>query len=134
MTEKVAAEAMKEIERLKRLLARHGIDEKQRDEDLAVVTDGELERGEHPIGRLVHISSVTHAWRGVLETVTPSYYLMSREHPVALVETTGPMGEYLNKPTMVRDGDELRPKEGGISPARLRVPRGAAAWMLDWEL
>lgn len=90
-----------------------------------VVTDMELERYGHPIGQLVHISTVTHAWRGVLEAVTPSYYILSKEHPIALVDSTGPMGDYLNKPTNVREGDMSKKPKG-----QTLINRGAVSWLI----
>lgn len=98
----------------------------------AVVTDYELERGEHPIGRLVHISTVTHAWRGVLEAVTTSYYVLSTEHPVALVDSTGAMADYLTKPEVASQGDEFAPPKKGRRPT-IRIPRAAVAWVISWS-
>jgi hypothetical protein len=103
----------------------------------AVITDGELERGEHPIGQYVHISTVTHAWRGWLLAVTPSYFVLDHTRAYALVDSTGPMGDYAVTPTTVREGDEVAPSKGkgkgkGTAPAVPRIPRGAVAWLLSW--
>lgn len=105
---------------------------KRSDEEMRniVVTDYELERGEHPIGKLVHISTVTHAWRGVLEAVTPTYLVLSSEHPVALVDSTGAMRDYLANPKVASDGDEFEPGKG--KRPTIRVPRAAVAWMVAW--
>lgn len=92
-----------------------------------VVTDFELEKGEHPIGQVVHISTATHAWRGTLEYVTSSYFILSKDHPIALVDSTGAMGEYFAKPTAVRAGDAVEKPS-----ARVFIPRGAVAWMIAW--
>ena len=105
------------------------------DDDItnAVVTDYELEKGEHPIGSLVHISSVTHAWRGVLIAVTPSYYILDNNRPFALVDSTQEMGKYLANPTAGSPGDAFTPKEGTKSKPTIRVPRSAVAWIISWE-
>ena len=97
----------------------------------AVVTDYELERGEHPIGKLVHISTVTHAWRGILEGVTPNYFVLSAEHPVALVDSTGAMGDYLANPVVASQGDEFTPSKKG-KRATVRIPRAAVSWLVSW--
>ncbi len=96
----------------------------------AVVTDGELERGEHPIGKLVHISTVTHAWRGVLKEVTSSYFILDGNETIALVDSTGAMGNYLADPTEVREGDSFKPGKG--KKPSIMIPRGAVAWMIAW--
>jgi hypothetical protein len=98
----------------------------------AVVTDYENENGEHPVGKLVHLSSVSHAWRGVLKEVTSSYYILDGNKPFALVESTGPMGEYLSNPTAMREGDGYEPGKKG-KKAHIRVPRGAVAWMVVFD-
>lgn len=97
-----------------------------------VVTDYELERGEHPIGKLVHISTVTHAWRGVLEAVTPSYYVLSAEQPVALVDETGAMGSYLTDPKGGNDSDVYVPPKKSGARATVRVLRSAVSWLVSW--
>lgn len=96
----------------------------------AVVTDYELERGEHPVGKLVHLSTVTHAWRGVLEAVTPSYFVLSASHPVALVDSTGAISDYLVDPTKCSEGDEFKPTKG--KRATVRIPRAAVSWLVSW--
>jgi hypothetical protein len=42
----------------------------------AVRTDYEAENGLIPVGKLVHIVTVTYAYRGILEQVTPSHYIL----------------------------------------------------------
>lgn len=106
------------------------MNDKQRNEMNTVVTDYELERGEHPVGKLVHLSTVTHAWRGVLEVVTPSYYVLSASHPVALVDSTGAISDYLVDPTKCSEGDEFKPTKG--KRATVRIPRAAVSWMVSW--
>ncbi len=101
------------------------------DEYNSVALDYELERGEHPIGSLVHLSTVTHAWRGVLREVTPSYYVLSPEHPVALVDSTGAMADYLSNPAVASQGDEWKPGKG--KRPTVRIPRAAVAWLVAWS-
>jgi len=93
-----------------------------------VATDYELERAEHPIGQLVHLSTVTHAWRGRLAAVTPSYYVLDNTAPVALVDSTGGIAEYLAAP---KAGETVAPPKRGSGPT-IRIPRGAVAWMVSW--
>ena len=93
----------------------------------SVTTDYELERGEHPIGRLVHLSTVTHAWRGTLREVTPSYYILDSTKPVALVDSTGGMSTYVATPTAGSEGDSIAPGTHTV-----RVLRGAVSWMVSW--
>lgn len=95
----------------------------------AVVTDYELERNEHPIGKIVHLSTVTHAWRGKLLEVTPSYYVLDSEEPVSLVDSTDAIGAYLSKMTAAREGDTYKPKKSG-NPT-VRILRGAVSWMVS---
>lgn len=91
----------------------------------AVVTDAELENGEHPIGKIVHFSTVTHAFRGVLEAVTPSYYVL-RKGTVQLIALTGAMPEYTaSEKSAGREVEEVR--------TRVLIPRGAVAWSLVYE-
>ncbi len=84
----------------------------------AVELDGELERGEHPIGKTVHLSTVTHAWRGKLLTVTPSYYML--EEGAVMVGNTGDIGAY-----------DLSNGEEQSEPVKfeVRVLRAAVSWM-----
>ena len=90
-------------------------------EALRVATDAQLEREPHPIGHLMHYSTVTHAWRGVLEAVTASDYVLAPG--ASLFRETGPMADYSPR-TKPDDGD-------GEVPYRVRVARGAVAWSVD---
>lgn len=108
---------------------------KDKHEMNAVVTDMDYEKGIHPIGQLVHISTVTHAFRGVLLSVDSSYYVLDTRHPVgiALVDSTGAAGEYFSAPTAVRNGDAFDSKKSK-KKFEFRVFRGAGSWMGSWEL
>jgi hypothetical protein len=100
----------------------------------AVALDSELEKNEHPIGRLVHLSTVTHAWRGVLAQVTPNYYVLDSAQPVALVDTAGPtMSEYMTDHLAVREGDLYTPpkKAKDVVPT-VRIKRDAVSWLISW--
>ena len=102
------------------------------DNDLnAVITDRELERGEHPIGKLVHISTVTHAFRGVLKEVTASYYILDSLEPVALVDSTGNFADYLADPQAVREGDLFKPNKKKAPPT-VYILRGAVSWFTSF--
>lgn len=90
-----------------------------------VTTDYERERGEHPIGKVCHISTVTHAWRGVLREVTPSYYVLDSAHPVALVDSTGEMRAYVKAFKGGSEGDSF------VSTKTIRILRGAVSWMVS---
>lgn len=57
----------------------------------AVGTDLELSEGVLPIGSLVHITTVTYAYRGKLIAVTPSFYVLEN---AVLVFETGPLAAY----------------------------------------
>ena len=104
----------------------------KREQHNSVVTDGEEERGEHPVGKVCHISTVTHAWRGTLLAVTPSYYVFDPSKEIALVDSTGDMGSYFSAMTVVRDGDLYKPtkKTEGKNPT-IRVLRAAVSWMVS---
>jgi hypothetical protein len=95
----------------------------------SVVNDGELERGEHPIGVKVHISTVTHAWRGTLLEVTPSYYVLDPSQKIALVDSTGKMSDYMKTMKSVADGDEYSPD--AKSRPTIRINRNAVSWILS---
>lgn len=97
-----------------------------------VVTDGELERGEHPIGKLVHVSTVSHAWRGVLECVTASYFVLSPDHTYALVDSTGAIDDYVSRPEASSTGDVVAPRRSG-KRATIRIPRTAIVWVMSWD-
>jgi len=96
------------------------------------VTDYELERGEHPIGCLVHICTVGHAWRGTLCAVTPSYYVLDADAEVALVDSTGAIGKYLEAGAGGSPEDIHKPAKGTLTPV-VRVCRGAGTWLVSWE-
>jgi hypothetical protein len=96
---------------------------KQRNLENAVIADAENTSGEHPVGRVVHLSTVTHAWRGKLEAVTASYYIF--EPGAELILSTGEIGAYGTSETS-------RPVEGEKCPARVRVLRGAVAWLIEY--
>lgn len=97
----------------------------------AVAHDAGLESGEHPIGELVHISTVTHAFRGVLREVTPSYYILDNARPVALVDSTGAFAGYFAKPLAAREGDVWTPPKSGARPT-MRILRGAGSWLVSF--
>lgn len=96
----------------------------------AVVTDGELERGVHPIGKVVHISTVTHAWRGTLAAVDSTYYVFDASKPIALVDSTGSMSDYLGDMKQANDQDVFTPKAKKPAPV-IRVLRAASVWMIE---
>lgn len=95
-----------------------------------VVTDAELERGEHPVGSLVHIATVTHAWRGHLAAVTASYYMLDPTKSWTMVDNTGPVGAYVKKPA-ASEAETVEPTKKGIQP-RMLIPRSAVAWIIAW--
>jgi len=95
----------------------------------AVISDGEWERNEHPIGKVVHLSTVTHAFRGTLLAVTPSYYVLDDAREVTLVDSTGAFGEYLGTLTAGREGDTYHPKK--TKNPTLRILRGAVSWCVS---
>lgn len=99
---------------------------REKNEHNAVVTDGELDHNEHPIGKLVHLSTVTHAFRGYLLAVTPSYYILDENRPWALVDSTGAMADYTKNMSRASDGDHVK-AGSGVCP---RILRGAVSWML----
>jgi hypothetical protein len=78
-----------------------------------VATDYEAEHGDHPVGWLVHIVTVTYAYRGVLEDPTPTGY-------------------WLREPVKVFDTDELGAyaktlkgsNEESLGVPRTRIERG----------
>ncbi len=78
---------------------------------------------EHPIGQRVHISTVTHAWRGTLLAVTKHYYILDAD--AVLVESTGPAEKYAQD----RKADK---ESAGLPGVQVRCLRGAIAWM--WVL
>lgn len=109
-----------------------GYDESREQLD-AVATDGELERNEHPIGKLVHLATVTHAFRGKLKAVTPSYYILDEAEKFDLVDSTGNFAEYLKDPKAGSAEDFYDPgKHKGAKRPQMRVLRGATSWMVCW--
>jgi len=91
--------------------------------DNAIATDYEAEHGLHPKGKLVHFSTVTHAWRGVLAEVTPSDFILAAG--AVLVDSTGEIGGKTGYAAK-RSGTE----EGMPVAFEVRVPRGAVAWLI----
>ena len=96
--------------------------DKQKLDENTVTTDGELERGEHPIGHVVHVSTVSHAFRGVLEGVTPSHYLL-KKGTVEIVLSVGDLSKYTATSA---------PAESEKVAHAVRIPRGAVAWEIDF--
>lgn len=88
-----------------------------------VATDAELERGTFQLGSTVHMSSVTHAFRGTLESVTESMFILSEPH---LVESTGPLDQYAR----TQRAAEESPRLPGV---KVYVSRGALSWAMQWE-
>lgn len=88
-----------------------------------VATDAELERGTFQIGRTVHLSSVTHAYRGTLESITESVFVLKNAH---LVESTGPLDQYAKTKKASEESPELK----GVT---IFISRGALAWGMQWD-
>lgn len=91
--------------------------------DNAIATDYEKEQGLLPEGKLIHFSTVTHAWRGVLAYVTPSDFVLAPG--AVLVDSTGEIGGPKGYAT-TRTGSE----EGTPVDFEVRLPRGAVAWLI----
>jgi len=88
----------------------------------AVATDYEIERGLYPpLGSLIHIVTATYAYRGVLEVVTPSHYVLAPGS--ALVFETGPHKDYY----ATRKGQTEE-----VSSLRRYVERGACVCLEVW--
>lgn len=87
-------------------------------ENNAVVTDSQHEVGDFPIGKVIHVSTVTHAFRGELEAVTPSHYWLKKGTCV-FVHDTGSTTEYANSK---KGADEE------VISVQVRIPRGAIVW------
>ena len=96
--------------------------DKHMNENNAVVTDYQHEREEFPLGRLVHISTVTHAFRGTLKAVTPSHYWLAA---AVLVESTGEVAAYAKS--------HKASEEGAVIKGSIRIPRAAVAWELVFD-
>lgn len=92
----------------------------KKDEKAAVRLDLELEEGILPIGRMVHLTTVTFAYRGKLVAVTPSFYVL--EDAVNVFET-GALKDYMKTGKGVQ--------EEALPNARVLVERGAntASWV-----
>jgi hypothetical protein len=91
---------------------------------MQVQTDSELEKdAEHPVGRICHLSTVTHAWRGTLLHVTPSYYVLAPG--AVMVGDTGDIGPYLAAGKTWPEGAE----ESDPTDRVVRVLRAAVSWM-----
>ena len=94
---------------------------KQTNEHNAVITDMESEAGEHPIGRVVHICTVSHAFRGVLTAVTPSYFIFAPGSEIVL--STGEVEAYSGDPkSTAREAEKVL--------TEVRLLRSAAVWCL----
>ena len=94
---------------------------KQVNEHNAVITDMESEAGEHPIGKTVHISTVSHAFRGVLLAATPSYFILEKGCEIVL--STGEVGAYSAK-------KDSHASEAEKVNTEVRLLRSAAVWCL----
>lgn len=91
--------------------------------EMQVQTDKELETdAEHPLGSVVHISTASHAWRGTLKFVTPSYFVL--EEGAVMVGETGDIAAYCNKKNFATAAEESEPCK-----KITRIPRGAVCWM-----
>ena len=103
------------------------MDDKTKNDINAVVTDQQHEAGEFPIGKVVHFSTVTHAFRGVLEAVTPSDYWLKRG-TASIIHDTGDVSEYSTaKDSNARESEEVH------RAAQIQIPRAAVAWKMVWE-
>lgn len=92
--------------------------------EMQVQTDAELTKdAEHPIGREVHISTVTHAWRGILKHVTPNYFVF--ESGAVMVGDTGDVSAYLKNGKKWTAGQE----ESEPCAKVVRVLRASVAWI-----
>ena len=74
---------------------------------------------EHPIGKVIHLSTVTHGWRGILVHVSETHYYLAKAH---MVNGTGRIKDYTDNG--LSGGSEESPELGGLC----RIPRGAVAW------
>jgi hypothetical protein len=91
----------------------------------SVVTDAQHMAGEFPIGRVIHVSTVTHAFRGELEAVTPSHYWL-KKGTVSIIHDTGDVTPYSkSKDSEARESEKVN--------TRVRIPRGSIAWELEFE-
>jgi hypothetical protein len=93
----------------------------------AVMTDWEKENGLCPEGRLVHVSTVSHAFRGRLKLVTPSHYILERN--AVLVALTGQTGGKEGYAATQVGQEEDQP----IEKAEVWIPRAAVSWMLVFD-
>lgn len=101
------------------------MNDKQKQETNSVVTDAQHEAGEFPLGKVLHISTVTHAFRGVLEAVTPSHYWLKRG-TVSIIHDTGDVAEYSKMKTA-----QAREMETVVT--RVRIPRASVVWELEFD-
>ena len=89
----------------------------------AVATDCEEEHGEYPRpGTLVHIVTATYAYRGILERVSPSYYVLAPGS--FLVFETGPHAGYFKNQKGTNEEE---------CPVMRRVERGACITIESWS-
>ena len=96
-----------------------GSDTLQTPEARSVRHDAALEADEHPLGLLIHVSTVTHGWRGILVHVSETHYYLAGAH---MVNGTGKIADYVK--AGLAGGSEESPKLPGLA----RIPRGAVAW------
>lgn len=98
----------------------------------SIVSDYEQSSGLLPReGQFIHLATYTHAFRGRVLEVSSAFFLLDpTSAPVALVESTGAYGKYMECPTQARKEDVAEP---GDSVAHQWVNRGAVSWMLSWE-
>lgn len=93
-------------------------------EENAVVTDMQQEAGEFPLGRTIHVSTVTHAFRGTLKEVTPSHYILQKG-TCEIIHDTGEVTTYSKSKVST-------PREGEKVDCEVRIPRGSVAWEFCW--
>lgn len=86
---------------------------------LRVRADREQENSEHPLGKVLHLNTVTHGFRGILAHVSETHYYLAKAH---MVNGTGKIASYFA--AGLAKGEEESPELPGI----VRVPRGAVAW------
>lgn len=91
-------------------------------ETVAVLTDHELEKQSHPVGSVIHVSTVTHAFRGTLFGVTPTHYLLK---DAFIIHSTGDVAEYSKSATS-------KANEMEACHCTVRIPRAAVAWEFVW--
>ena len=101
------------------------MNDKQKQETNSVVTDAQHEAGEFPLGKVVHLSTVTHTFRDVLEAVTPSHYWL-KKGTVSIIHDTGDVTPYSEKA-------DSKARESETVSCRVRIPRTSVAWELEFD-